>query len=405
VLVACVAAVCAEVYYKENFDDGAAWTSRWIQSSWKKSDGTAGNFKLTNGQWFGDAEEDVGIQTSTDARFYAYSSKLAKPFSNKGKTLVLQFSVKHEQKIDCGGGYIKLLPTEVDQEDFTGDSPYAIMFGPDICGSSTKRVHVILSYKGKNLLIKKEIPAETDQMTHLYTLIVNSDNTYEVRIDNVKKESGSLFEDWEFTLPKKIKDPSVTKPSDWVDEPMIDDVNDVKPADYDSVPKEIADPEAEKPEDWDDEADGTWEAPKIANPEYKGEWKPKRVKNPAYRGKWVHPEIDNPEYVEDLEVYSRGDIGAVGFDLWQVKAGTIFDNIVVTDSVNEAEAAAAEVLANKEGEKAAYEAIEAQTRATQEEERKAAEAARKAKEDENDDEDGEDEDDEDHSGHGHDDEL
>jgi len=233
------------------------------------------------------------------------------------------------------------------------------MFGPDICGTSTKRVHVIFSYKGKNLLIKKEIAAETDQLTHVYTLIVNADNTYEVRIDGAKKESGSLLEDWEFTAPKTIKDPSVSKPTDWVDEPMIDDVNDVKPADHDSVPKEIADPEAEKPEDWDDEADGVWEAPKIANPEFKGEWKPKRVKNPAYKGKWVHPEIANPEYEEDTEVYLRGSVGAVGFDLWQVKAGTIFDNILVTDSVKEAESAQAEIATNKDAEKAAFDAAEA----------------------------------------------
>jgi hypothetical protein len=40
----------------------------------------------------------------------------------------------------------------LDQKDFSGDSPYGIMFGPDVCGTSTKRVHVIFTYKGKNLL-------------------------------------------------------------------------------------------------------------------------------------------------------------------------------------------------------------------------------------------------------------
>ena len=50
----------------------------------------------------------LGIQTSQDARFYAVSAKLDKSFSNKGKPLVLQFTVKHEQSIDCGGGYIKV---------------------------------------------------------------------------------------------------------------------------------------------------------------------------------------------------------------------------------------------------------------------------------------------------------
>ena len=88
------------------------------------------------------------IQTGPDARFYAISAKCPKPFSNRGKDLVVQFSVKHVQKLDCGGGYIKLLPDGLDQSKFGGDSDYAIMFGPDICGTSTKRVHVIFTYKG-----------------------------------------------------------------------------------------------------------------------------------------------------------------------------------------------------------------------------------------------------------------
>lgn len=54
------------------------------------------------------------------------------------------------------------------------------------------------------------------------------------------------------------------------------------------------------------------------------------------QGKWIHPEIDNPEYMPDDSLYVYDDIGAIGFDLWQVKSGTIFDNIIVTDSVDEA---------------------------------------------------------------------
>ena len=42
-----------------------------------------------------------------DAKFYAHSASFDK-FSNKGKTLVVQFSVQHQQKIDCGGGYVKV---------------------------------------------------------------------------------------------------------------------------------------------------------------------------------------------------------------------------------------------------------------------------------------------------------
>jgi len=388
-------AVRATTYFKETFDD--SWESRWVKSNWKKSDGTSGEWKYTSGDWYGDKDEDRGIQTSQDARFYAISAKTTE-FSNKGKDLVLQFSVKHTQKIDCGGGYIKLLPSGLDQTKFSGDSDYAIMFGPDVCGTSTKRVHVIFTYKGKNLLTKKDIKCETDQLTHVYTLIVKPDLSYEVRIDGKNQASGNLLEDWDFLLPKTIKDPKSSKPKDWVDNEKIDDPTDVKPADYDSIPKQIPDPDAEKPGDWDDEADGAWEPPLIDNPEFKGEWKAKQIPNPAYKGRWVHPEIANPDYVEDKEVYAYSSLNFVGFELWQVKSGSIFDNIIVTDSIKEAESFMAESYTkNKDDEKSMFDEKEKQDKAVEEAERKRVEEERKKQEEskKKDDDDDDDEDDDD----------
>ena len=75
-----------------------------------------------------DLSYHTGLQTSQDARFYALSSRF-EPFSNEGKPLVIQFSVKHEQKIDCGGGYVKVFPSDQDQTDMHGDSKYYLMFG------------------------------------------------------------------------------------------------------------------------------------------------------------------------------------------------------------------------------------------------------------------------------------
>ena len=41
-------------------------------------------------------------------------------FSNKDKTLIIQYVVKHEQNIDCVGGYMKLFPSTVDQQKLHG---------------------------------------------------------------------------------------------------------------------------------------------------------------------------------------------------------------------------------------------------------------------------------------------
>merc|ERR1711994_492639 len=252
------------------------------------------------------------------------------------------------------------------------------------------------NYKGKNLLVKKEPTAETDQLSHVYTLLVKPDNTYEVFVDGDSKQKGTWEEDWDFLEPRKIKDPEVSKPDDWVDDAKMDDPEDVKPEGWDDIPKQIDDPEAEKPEDWDDEADGEWEPPMIDNPEYKGEWKAKRIDNPDYEGPWVHPEIDNPDFVEDDELYMYESFGVVGIDIWQVKAGSIFDNIFLGDSLEEAQEFMKETYTkNKDAEKEMFDKAEEERRAKEEEERKKEEEERKAREaEEEEEEEDEDEDEE-----------
>lgn len=202
-----------------------------------------GEWKWTGGEYVG-AEGDKGIQTGQDARFYSLTAPLTSEFRNEGKDLVISYTVKHEQNLDCGGAYIKLLPPGFDAKKFGGETPYSIMFGPDVCGTSTRKTHVIFTYGGKNLLTKKNVRCETDRLSHRYTLVVHPDNTYEVQIDGKKAESGSLYDDWDFLAPRKIKDPNASKPSNWVDEAEIPDPSDVKPAGYDDAPAKIPDPSA-----------------------------------------------------------------------------------------------------------------------------------------------------------------
>merc|ERR1712020_688381 len=136
--------------------------------------------------------------------------------------------------------------------------------------------------------------------------------------------------------------------------------------------------DASKPDDWDDEEDGEWEAPMIDNPAYKGEWHVKRISNPAYIGVWEARKIANPEYVDDDTVYKYDDFGFIGFDLWQVKGGTIFDNVIITDDVAEADA-----FAKKWKELSAVE----QAKKKEEDDAKIAEDDKKAESDDDDDDD------------------
>ena len=114
-----------------------------VPTQWK-SKADMGEWGWTAGEYFADAS-DKAIQTSEDARFYGLSAKLDESFTNTGKQLVIQYTVKHEQDLDCGGAYIKLFHGDVDQDSLSGDTPYSVMFGPDICGSSNRKTHVIFN--------------------------------------------------------------------------------------------------------------------------------------------------------------------------------------------------------------------------------------------------------------------
>merc|ERR1712160_20660 len=136
------------------------------------------------------------------------------------------------------------------------------------------------------------------------------------------------------------------------------------------------------------EADKFAENWKALNAEYKGDWKAKRISNPEYVGVWEAKKIDNPEYVDDDAVYKYPDFGFIGFDLWQVKAETIFDSVIITDDVAEADKFA-------ENWKA-LNAVETAAKKEEDDKKKAEDDAKKAEEkteDGDDDDDDEEEDD------------
>ena len=83
---------------------------------------------------------DKGLVVKNPAAHHAISAKFPTKIDNKGKTLVVQYEVKLQNGLECGGAYMKLLQdnTKLHAEEFSNTSPYVIMLGPDKCGSNNK---------------------------------------------------------------------------------------------------------------------------------------------------------------------------------------------------------------------------------------------------------------------------
>jgi len=251
------------------------------------------------------------------------------------------------------------------------------------------QVHFIFKHKNpktgeyEEKHLKGPPSIKNDKLTHLYTLIVKKDNSFELLIDNKSAKNGSLLEDFTPAVnpAAEIDDPNDTKPESWVDEARIADPEATKPEDWDEdapfeivdedaekpadwledEPLTVPDPEAEKPEDWDDEEDGDWIPPQVPNPKCEdasgcGKWEPPTKKNPAYKGKWTAPFIDNPaykgvwkprviknpDYFEDKTPSNFEPMGAIGFEIWTMQSDITFDNIYIGHSPEDAAALAAE---------------------------------------------------------------
>ncbi|ORY04821.1 Calreticulin-domain-containing protein [Basidiobolus meristosporus CBS 931.73] len=383
------------------------WGKRWQASEAVKNE----EFRY-NGQWkveeptvYPALSGDKGLVVKSAASHHAISASFEEPLDNKDKTLVVQYEVKMQNGLECGGAYLKLL-TQSDQgikyKEFDDKTPYTIMFGPDKCGA-TNKVHFIFRHKNpitgeyeEKHLAGAPISRIT-KLSTLYTLVVRPDNTYEIKINDYTENKGNLLENFEPAVnpPKEIDDPEDKKPSDWVDDPKIPDPDAKKPSDwdedapmeivdqdatkpddwYENEPETIPDPEAEKPEDWDDEEDGEWISPQVPNPKcenaagcgpwtkpmkknpaYKGKWYPPMIDNPAYKGEWAPRKIPNPNHFEDAHPSYFEPISGIGFELWTMQNDILFDNIYVGHSEDEAHKIAEQTWAVKnEIEKAAEE--------------------------------------------------
>ncbi|GFR44212.1 hypothetical protein Agub_g5399 [Astrephomene gubernaculifera] len=408
------------LFFEDFNDDG--WQSRWKHSSDPKYNGRFITAAAKN--WTG-----KGLKIPDSSRYYGLTALLPSPIdpvvrqggsSGPSETplpLVVQYEVRYDSGVTCGGSYLKLLSADsaLEPQGLRESTPYSIMFGPDKCGGPGK-IHLILRHRHaltgtvtEKHLSAAPLPESSDIYTHVYTLRIGPDHRYEILVDGSSRSSGSLLEEGVLAPPllppREVPDPDDIKPADWVEQATIPDPDAVKPEGWDEreqiededavkpkgwredEPEMIDDPAAKKPADWDDEEDGAWEPPQLPNPRckvgcgpwrrplkpnpaFKGAWKPPHIPNPKYKGPWVQKRIPNPDFYTDPEPLRSGvaPIGGVALELWTVDSGYMFDNILLTRDPAVAEAARRGLWQPRhEAEVAAF---EAQVKANEDAERR-----------------------------------
>jgi calnexin len=325
------------------------------------------------------------IFATTELAHHAISTKFPTPLNLRNQTLIVQFEVRHTNRWECAGAYIKLFTDPaLDPMTLSNETEYAILFGPDKC-SDTGNILFIFKHpdlrtgewEAKKMNFPTDPVAEfyqvkQEKINHLYTLIMRPDQSYEILVDNEPSRNGTLFHDFTPSVnpPQTFDDPTDEKPLDWAEEEFIRDPTATKPADWDlggpeyivdpekrdpppgwllREPRFIRDPNSKPPDDWNEDMHGEWEAPPVANPackvapgcgeyeppmienpNWKGEWRPPLIKNPRWRGPWRPRQLPNVDWYEDRDPYSRlPPVTGVGFEIWVVTKDIGFANVYI----------------------------------------------------------------------------
>lgn len=385
----------------ENFQYSSVkeFHKNWVVSEYELAeDGSDVKFKAFPGEWKLEEaylvpgfKNDFSLVVGSSKERCSIARKLPHPIEpDTNSTFVVQYEVKLQKALECGGAYLKLLPPiKEDLSSFDHTTPFELVFGPDQCGMYTNEIHLVLrrtnpvTGESEEKFLLEAPPSKLDSpLSTLYTLVLNqSSQEFEIRVNGEVVKAGSLLSEGVFgpplNPPKMIPNPESVKPDDWDDRAVIPDPEVQKPDDWDesepftipdpthikpdgwdeSIPEFIPNPNAQKPGFWNEAEDGEWIAPLIQNPAcYSstgcGTWKPKMVQNPKYKGNWEPPMVPNPDYkgtweselVENPGYYEdqtpakfEKPIGAVVFDIWSTANDIIFDNLYIGNSIEEAE--------------------------------------------------------------------
>ena len=224
VVVALLVSLCrATVWLHEDFEQwpaahGSPW--RLVESRSK----AAAFFQQQRIERFsndtGSLLSNSMLVAPSKAKFYGAYRMLERsvPFI-VSEPLVLQFDAFLPEELNCAGGYIKLVSAaNVSHWDYEVPKqsrwwpkrvPFAVLFGPDMCGKSIKHVRLVLQVYRPDLRIWEEwhllrapsLEQVPRGVTSRFYLSVTTDYSFEIRVNYNSVYNGTLNVRARYTLP------------------------------------------------------------------------------------------------------------------------------------------------------------------------------------------------------------
>ena len=186
-------------YVKETFDSGVF--TNWHVPKKLRPTTQLGKWVVSAGDCFGNQQKWLGLLTTKSHRDYILYTNFTKPMNSIENDLIVQYTVRLNPYADCSGQFIKIMESKSDMARFSQDLPFAIKFGPDLCGPSFRRVHFVITYNGIEYETNHPLGFIKDPFTHSYTLIIRKNNTFSVLLDGDVVDEATLEERFDFKKP------------------------------------------------------------------------------------------------------------------------------------------------------------------------------------------------------------
>lgn len=138
-------------------------------------------------------------------KFYDISADIGKTINNRGKLLIISYTMKQEKDENHTMASIKLFGEGLNQKRLNQSTDYEICFGPNYGSTNDKRhFDYFMRFGNQTYQSSRILHCIMDKYTHMFTLIIRPNNTAQLLVDGKPIHEGLLREDFDVLGPRLV---------------------------------------------------------------------------------------------------------------------------------------------------------------------------------------------------------